>query len=868
MKKAPLFFILLLLCSGSARAQTTALPASAVLPSSGVGAETSNVAAEPHVKATTAENASATTPENVKAPTVESVKAPTVENVKASAPESAGVKSATAKKSLVLPREKANPLTLTRFETAPLIDGEINEDVWRAAAVLSDFYQIAPGDHTMPTHATEVLLGYDSRFLYIAFRAHDEPGKVRSTVAKRDAVFEDDTVRVFLDTFNDKRRAYMLVFNPLGVQADAIYTEGRGEDLSMDIVMESKGVLHKGGYTVEVAIPFNSLRYEVGKDKLWGVHFLRKIRRLNNETDSWMPISRDKSGVLNQAGHIVVPEHISNEHTLEIIPSLTLSEAGRRVRSVTPALAPNGRLVNDPINVDPGLTMKFGITPNVTLDFALNPDFAQVEADQTVVTANQRFPIFFEEKRPFFLEGIDIFQTPLNAVHTRSIVDPDYALKLTGKQGRNTFGVIYASDNAPGNFNNDERLDPRNFRFLDKNSHIGVARLKRDVGRESSIGVIATTYNFIEKHNHTGGFDGRLRLDPQSVFSFQALGTTSKQFFFDPQLGQNVYRTGNGFGYSWNYERVGRNMTYALSGEGRTSDYRAEVGFTQRTNTNRTRGVISYSSEPQPTANIISWKAFNAVSLSYDWQGRSQGWNNESQLAVTLQRQTSLGIGVTGGYERLFEEEFGARRTLTRRGRFAGDDPERSTPRKGIFVFGSTTPSPKYSINFFAGYNTGVFDLNQGAGRRFPRVSPGALINSRAALDPGPGDALSIQSSFVVQPTTALRLSLDYRKSSLVREDTGRTAFDDNIYSFRGSYQFTRFTFARARIDYSTLALRARGQFLLGWSPNPGTSFYVGYNDDLNRNGFNPFTGLPEDGYSRNGRTFFIKMSYLFQRSF
>jgi hypothetical protein len=838
MKKVPLFLLLLLLCSASLRAQsTTALPtAAAALPYPNAEAKTPPTASDP------------------------SEKPPT--------PAPAAPKPSTGKKSLVLSPERAKPLTLARFETAPAIDGEINEDVWRNAVVLSDFYQIAPGDHTSPTHATEVLLGYDSEFLYVAFRAHDEAGKVRATVAKRDAVFEDDTVRMFLDTFNDKRRAYMFVFNPLGVQADAIFTEGRGEDLSIDIVMESKGVVHKSGYTVEAAIPFKSLRYEVGKDKLWGVHFLRKTRRLNNETDSWMPISRDKSGVLNQAGHIAVPEHISSEHTLEIIPSLTLSEAGRRVRSFNPTLAPNGRFVNDPVQFDPGLTMKYGITSNIMLDLALNPDFAQVEADQTVVTANQRFPIFFEEKRPFFLEGIDIFQTPLNAVHTRAIVDPDHALKLTGKQGRNTFGIIYASDNAPGNFNNDERLDARNRRFLDKNAFIGVARLKRDVGKESNIGLVATTYNFIEKHNHTGGFDGRLRLNPQTVFSFQALGTTSRRYFFDADLGGNIFRTGNGFGYSWNFERIGRNLAYSVSGEGRTNDYRAEVGFTQRFNTNRNRAFVSYTSDPDATAKIISWKAQNASTLNYDWQGRSQGWINESQVAVTLQRQTSLGVGVNFGYERLFEEEFGARRTATRRGRFSGSDPERSTPRKAVFIFGSTTPSPKYSFNFLAGYSAGVFDLDQGAGRRFPRVSPGALLDSRASLDPGPGGSLALQSSLVVQPTTALRLSLDYRKSSLVRYDTGRTAFDDNIYSFRSSYQFTRFTFARARIDYSTLALRARGQFLLGWSPSPGTSFYVGYNDDLNRNGFNPFTGLQEDGFNRNGRTFFIKMSYLFQRSF
>ena len=163
---------------------------------------------------------------------------------------------------------------------------------------------------------------------------------------------------------------------------------------------------------------------------------------------------REIASQLSQEGHITGLEGISTERTLELIPSATVSETGKRVPALPPgATGPDpGRFVNEPLHFDPGLTVKFGITPTVTLDLALNPDFAQVEADETVVTANQRFPIFFEEKRPFFLEGIEIFQTPLQVVHTRAIVDPDAAVKLTGKRGPNTFGFLVASDNAPGNF--------------------------------------------------------------------------------------------------------------------------------------------------------------------------------------------------------------------------------------------------------------------------------------------------------------------------------------------------------------------------------------------------------------------------------
>jgi hypothetical protein len=780
---------------------------------------------------------------------------------------------------IVLPPEKAAPLRITRFEKPPVIDGRLDDEAWKQAVVLKDFYQTQPGDNTQPSKPTEVMIGYDAKFLYFAFHCYDEPDKVRATVAKRDNVFGEDNVRIFLDTFNDQRKAYVLGFNPLGVQQDGIMTEGSGTDFNVDIVMESKGRITSDGWVVEVAIPFKSLRYEAGKGKLWGFHVWRNIDRFNDEIDSWIPISRDKSGLLNQAAHLTGLEGISTERTLEVIPSLTVSETGKRFHTIpqsalddNSALQDPGRFVNQPIALDPGLTAKLGITPTVTLDLALNPDFAQVEADATVVTANQRFPIFFEEKRPFFLEGIDIFQTPLQAVHTRTIIDPDVAVKLTGKRGRNTFGLMLASDNAPGSFSEDERTDPGNLPdiepFIDKNALIGVLRLKRDVGRESNIGFLATSYNFIEKHNQLGGFDGRFRINPTTVLTFQALGSTSRNFFFDAVKNDDIYRTGNGFAYSVRYDVQGRHFGWNFDGQGRTRDYRSDVGFLRRANTNREGLYVYHESEPHPKARLVSYRVSVLASTNFDWQGRMQNWLNETEVLFRFQRQSFIGVGYDLGYERLFEEEFGAKRTATQAGKFAGDDPERSAHQKSFYAFGGTTPSKKYSLFVLGVYNINTFDLDFGAGNKFPRVSPLALLDPDAPLDPGPGKGWHIEANLNYKPTTALQLSLNYTRDNLVRRDTGLEAFDDNIFILRGTYQFSRFTFARARLDYDTLASSIRGQFLLGWTPNPGTAFYVGYNDDLNRNGFNPFSGQLEPGFRRNGRTFFIKMSYLFRRSF
>lgn len=792
----------------------------------------------------------------------------------------------------MLPPEKSKPVVLPKFDKPPVIDGKLDEEVWQKAVVLKDFYQIQPGDNVAPSRPTEVLIGFDPKFLYIAFKATDEPDKVRATVAKRDNIFQDDYVGFMLDTFNDKRKAFEVFFNPLGIQGDGIITEGRGEDFSVDLLLESKGIVHETGYDVEIAIPFKSLRFEAGKGKLWGAHFFRRIKRFENELNSWMPFSRSIDSNLSQAGHLTGLEGISVERTIELIPSLTVSQNSRFVRSFTP-LAPAtdpGRIVNEPVGLDLGLTAKFIPSSAVTVDLAINPDFAQVEADQLVVTANQRFPIFFPEKRPFFLEGIDIFQTPVTVVHTRAIVDPDVAVKTTGKVGRNTFGLMVASDNGPGNLSADDRgalnscfdrraLDPRvicnNEKFLDKNAYIGVLRLKRDVGKENSLGMLATSYNFIEKHNQVLGFDGRFRLDKQTTASFQMLGTTSRNFFFDPNDGETRYRTGNGFGYVGSYNVSGRNWGWELYGEGFTRDYRADVGFVQRTNSNFTFGFLRYNSDPNPKKKIISYHVHNATHVDYDWQGRMYIWETENLVELQLPRNSWAGVWWEPGYERLFDHEFGPTREAKPCNplfncTFFGPSNERSSNKQHLSFYGGSNFSKKIQFNAQLTNRWGHFDLDFGTGTdKYPRVSPAALLlGQNAPLDPGRGSLLQFNGSITYQPTNELRASFSINTQQLRRYDTDRHAFKINILTLRGTYQFTKATFARLILDYNTMNSRMRSQALLGWTPSPGTAFYAGYNDDLNYSTLHPFTQQIVPGFRRNSRTVFIKMSYLIRRGF
>ncbi len=831
-----------------------------------------------------------------------------------------------------VPAEKTRPIVIPKLADTITIDGKADEAAWQQAAVFKDFYQTNPGDNTAPSKPTEVLMMYDDKNLYVAFKCWDEPDKIRATLAKRDGVFGEDNVRMWLDTYNDQRRAYILGFNPLGIQQDGIFTEGSGADFTVDIVMESKGVILDWGWSVEVKIPFKSLRYSAGKGKMWGFNAARNIDRFNDEFDQWLPDDRNVSGFLIKHGKITGLDEIKYERTLEVVPSITLSQTGNRKRTVNnagfSALGPYdpifnpigvrdpGRFVNDPAKPDLSVNLKYTLSPNVTLDAAVNPDFAEIEADAPVVSANQRFPIYFEEKRPFFLEGKDIFSSPLQPFYSRTIVDPDLAAKLTGKIGPTSFGFLVASDNAPGNYSDDERgellncqrareFDPPNNKrrcgieeFVDKNAFFGVLRLKRDFGKENNIGFSATSRIFPKNRNFTGGFDGKFKLNPKTVMNFQVLGTHSRKFFYDPNLDRSKYRTGNGFGYSFNIDYTTDRHGWFMEATGRTSDYRADAGFTRRTDSNTFFFANRLSTKSNPKAAIIrtSWNQFARYGM--DWKGRMQTGLVGNNLNINLQGNMFIYTEFGVQFEKIYEHEFGPNRNpaANRPGAFFGA-PTRSATQPYFSVNANKTVNKQLSVYGFVGSIFNSFDYDFGAGPRYPRASPAfaAYLNSPQyqnyiaglyayqadpvnnpypnfaeppQLDPGSGWQFDLNLGFEYKPTEPLRISMDYTKSRLTRNDNKKTAYDTDIFTVRSTYQFTRFIYVRARWDYDTLNSNASGQLLFGWNPSPGTAFYVGYNDNFNYKGYSPFTGQFEPGFERNSRTFFIRASYLFRKSF
>lgn len=749
-------------------------------------------------------------------------------------------------------RDKNVPVNIPRFDVAPVIDGKLDDEIWKKAAVFDNFVQIEPGDNIAPSKQTIAYVGYDEKNLYVGFHAFDDPSLLRATVARRDDVFSDDNVRVTLDTFNDQRRAYVFFFNPFGIQADAILSDGQqqqgGPDFSVDVVMESKGVLLSDGYSVEVKIPFKSLRYAAGKGKFWGFNVGRRIPRLNNENDSWMPIERNISS-LRQIGKITGLDDIKSERNLEIIPSITLSESGERIEDTRLPLG--SRILNYPVKQEIGVSVKFQLTPNVTFDGAINPDFAEVEADAPVVRANERFPIFFPEKRPFFLEGIDYFRTPLQVVNTRNIADPDVALKLTGKTGRNTFGFLSAVDR---------------FNESDSKAYIGVMRLKRDFGVQSYLGMVATTYHFGSKrHNNLLGFDGKYQFTPEKVFDFQVVGANSRRDFYDPNVDAEEYRAGNGIAYQANYDYTGKNRGFRIGVNGRSRDYRADVGFTRRTNTHGVSGGWRIGTEPDPKKTLIGLTTRTFFNVSVDEKGRLQQFRTSFNTEWNFQKELRIETGTDFEFSRIYEDEFGARRNASQQGIFFGESFRKANQ---FTVDGEIekTFSKRLSAGAGFGVTTNAFDFDFGASERYPRVSPAALAGS-SQLDPGPGLSFAYGLGVELQPSEPWNIELRYTRDKLRRNDTKRTAFDANIYSLRSTYQFTRFTFARVRMDFETIDGSVNSQLLFGWSPNPGTAVYVGYNDNSNYRAFNAFRNQFDEGFRRDGRTFFLRMSYLFRKS-
>src|SRR6266403_6037137 len=409
---------------------------------------------------------------------------------------------------------------IPRVHRATKLEDFLGNQPREAELTVTDFRQNYPGDGTPATEPTTAYLSYDAKNLYVVFVCQDESGAVRAHLSRREGSDQDDGVGVLLDTFQDFHRAYFFFSNPLGVQTDAIYTEGQGYDFSFDTLWDNAGRITNDGYIVFFSIPFKSLRFSHGPDQTWGVALYRTILR-KSEYDYWPYVTQRVQGLAQQFAPVSGLEHVSPGRNIQLIPYGLLASDHflNQPNPPSPAMPP---AFLDIFEHRAGLDAKFVVKDSLSFDVTLNPDFSQVESDDPQVTVNQRFAVFFPEKRPFFIENAGFFMTPINLFFSRQIMNPQFGARMTGKVGSWTVGALTIDDRQPGQ--DQPPGSPFDTRAVD-----GVVRIAREFGKQSYIGAFASTRDFADTSNRVVSLDARLKLSPHWVSDFQATHSWTRQ---------------------------------------------------------------------------------------------------------------------------------------------------------------------------------------------------------------------------------------------------------------------------------------------------------------------------------------------------
>jgi len=693
------------------------------------------------------------------------------------------------------PMRERQTASVRRTATPPSIDGFLDDSAWDTAAHFTDFVQIAPGEGAPGSEETEVWITYDSDYLYFAFYAHyTDTGIMRVNRADRKEIRGDDRMSVLFDTFLDQQRAYQFEVNGYGVQADSLVNAdgstgfsrsgssssarrggsggsrggssssvsgqfGIRGDQSWNALFDTSGRLIDDGWVAEMRIPFKSLRYPSrarGQGHRWGFQVTRIIRG-KSEAQSWSPISRGVAGQITQFGQLQGMEDLSASRNLEFLPEVT----GFRFGSLdtTDASYDPG----DPSG-DIGVGVKYGITPNLTADVTFNPDFSQIESDRPQVATNQRLALFFQEQRPFFLEGQEIFQTatPLTLLHTRTIIDPRLGGKLTGKVGQTTLGIMVADDEAAGLL--DDPFDPR----VGSTAQTFIGRARYDLYSESYLGAIMTAREFGADYNRVAGMDGRFRLGRTHRVNFLAMGSETQ----DHEFGSS-----SGPAFEADFSKQGRNLTYGAAYSSIDPEFETRTGFLPRVDLRQTSGNMGYRWWPE--SSILTWgPSVNYLRL-YDHAGVLQDEQIQGLASFSFRNNISFTGMVNRDLERFQEVDF----------------------RKTGYGFFNGISSRLVSL--FGGYNVG----------------DGILYVDSPYL----GILTSGNLNFRFQATSRLRTELRTVFSRFVNRADEMAVFDVKILRARTTYQFTdRFLF-RHIMEHNTLDVTLGNNLLMTYRLNAGT---------------------------------------------
>jgi hypothetical protein len=679
-------------------------------------------------------------------------------------------------------------LTIPRLQVRPEIDGVLDNPLWEEQALKIDgFLQLSPKEKGTPSEKTVAYIGYDDENLYLAFRCFDtDKNGVRASVTTRDNCIDDDWVVVFLDTFNEKRRAFVFFVNPLGIQIDGLRTEEGGNDnmnMSWDTVFRSEGKIDEEGYTVEMSIPFKSLRFPAGPPIRWNVVLGRNIPR-KGEVIIWPPVSRQIPGLLVQGQEIILEGQVERGKNLELMPVVTSlqREKGRP-------------------DLQPGVNVKYGVSSDMTADLTLNPDFSHIEADAPQIDINLRYALRYPEKRPFFLEGMEIFQFPeIEMVYPRRIIDPLWGAKLSGKMGGWTYGLLSAYDQKPT-----ESLWEvhGNGGTKDEKALFNIVRLKRDILGQFYVGFSLTDKEIDGSFNRVAGLDGQFRFKNRFFFSFQALASKTKWEGKETGLAPALYSEFSYFTKHWSAGAWWKSIH---------PDFEAAAGFVNRVDY-RSGGVYS-SLTLYPDKKYL-----NAIFLNLSlgrrdgyFDGVTQDTWTRGMIQFRLTEFNRLFFLVQNGLERYENRDFW----------------------KTTYTIETENNLIRW-LPFYLYFQTGD------------------AINYDPD-DPFLGWSTTLGLSLNFKPSPRLQLGLDYSRNSFWQQRGGEKLWDYDVIRQKTTFQFSRRLSLRAILDYNFFYDRIFGSFLFSYVVNPGTVFFLGIDTNA----------IQDEGrqWKRQNYSLFIKFSY------
>jgi hypothetical protein len=732
-------------------------------------------------------------------------------------------------------------LKIPRLSTQPRLEEFLNGNAREDMLHIDDFRQRNPGDGPPVSRRTAAWIGYDEKNFYAAFVCESPPKETRARMGKREDILNDDMVGLFLDTYHDHQRSYEFFVNPLGIQADAITTEGQNDDFSFDTLWNSEGRMTRDGFVVLMAIPFKSLRFAAQDRQTWGLGLGRFIPA-NNESSFWPYVTNRVSGFSPQLGNLSGLESIAPSRNLQLIPYAALGHSHFLDNPGSTGANPVFRANNDERI---GLDAKMILHDSLSLDIALKPDFSQVESDDPQPTVNQRYEVQFSEKRPFFIENNGFFVTPEQLFFSRRVIAPDYGGRLTGKLGRWDLGFLAIDDKAAG-----ISVGPGDPNY-GKNAIVGVARVVRELGTQSNVGILLTDREFAGGYNRVAGIDTRIKLNANWTLGAQAM-VSQTQPAVAPSAPPKHY---GGDAYNMYLQAQHRRYFYNLQYIDRAEGFETDLGFVTRVNIRQIQQFAQYRWHPEK--HVVSWGPQIFLLGDLDHRNVQQDWVVRPGVNVELSRSTFFGANRGELFERFDNINF--RRTDS-----------------GVF----------WHSEYF---KKAIFDGGYTWGTRIDYSTPTGV---NAFL----GHGNEVQTTITLRPTARVKLDEIYSLTRLRTDPNSfekwpvapvghpATVFTNHLIRSRVNYQYNKQLSLRVIVDYNSLlqnaALisldrqkRVNADVLLTWLLHPGTAVYVGYTDGLENVALAPGVGpgavntvlrtnLPA---ATTERQFFAKVSYLFR---